>query len=90
MKEEFGRNFSDSNNQPFFIKNNLEVHIGFALNLDWFNPCKHIQYSVGVIYLTLLNLPRHIRFHEDNTFVVGIIPDLMSQMWMKYTNILNH
>ena len=42
--------------------------------MDWFNPCKHIQYSVGVIYLTILNLPRHIRFHEENTFVVGIIP----------------
>lgn len=54
------RIFTDSNNQPFFVKNALEVHIGFALNLDWFNPCKHIQYSVGVIYLTILNLPRHI------------------------------
>ena len=63
------KTFADSNNQPFFVKNTLEVHIGFALNLDWFNPCKHIQYSVGVIYLTILNLPRHIRFHEENTFV---------------------
>ena len=36
------KTFVDSNNQPFFVKNALEVHIGFALNLDWFNPCKHI------------------------------------------------
>jgi hypothetical protein len=57
------KEFSDSNSQPFFIK-----------NLDWFNLCKNIQYSVGVIYLTILNLPRHIRFQEKNTFVVGIIP----------------
>ena len=68
------KTFSDTNGDPFFVKHALEVHIGFALNLDWFNPCKHIQYAVGVIYLTILNLPRHIRFHEENTFVVGIIP----------------
>src|SRR5688572_15245605 len=73
-KERVWKEFSDSNNQPFFVKNDLEVHIGFALNLDWFNPCKHIQYSVGVIYLTILNLSQHIRFHEKNTFVVRIIP----------------
>ncbi|CAI2185774.1 11970_t:CDS:2 [Funneliformis geosporum] len=40
----------------------------------WFNPCKHIQNSVGVIYLTILNLPRHMQFREENTFVVRIIP----------------
>jgi len=68
------KTFVDFNNKPFFVKTALEVHIGFALNLDWFNPCKHIQYSVGVIYLTMLNLPRHMRFREENTFVVGIIP----------------
>ncbi|CAG8707168.1 15007_t:CDS:2 [Rhizophagus irregularis] len=68
------KTFTDTNGQPFFVKNVLEIHIGFALNLDWFSPCKHIQYSVGVIYLTILNLPRHIRFREENTFVIGIIP----------------
>ena len=39
------KTFADSSNQPFFVKNALEVRIGFALNLDWFNP---IQYSIGV------------------------------------------
>ena len=68
------KEFTDFNNQPFFVKKTSEVHIGFALNLDWFNPCKHIQNSVGILYLTILNLPRHLQFREENTFVVGIIP----------------
>ncbi|GBB88209.1 hypothetical protein RclHR1_14760001 [Rhizophagus clarus] len=68
------KTFTDTNGQPFFVKNILKVHIGFALNLDWFNPCKHIQYSVGVIYLILLNLSHYIRFHKENTFIIGIIP----------------
>ena len=46
------------------------------MNLDWFNPCKNIQHSVGVLYLTILNLSRHLRFREENTFVIGIIPGL--------------
>ncbi len=32
--------------------------------------------SVGVIYLTVLNLPRHIRFKPENTIVVRVIPSL--------------
>jgi hypothetical protein len=43
------KTYANINGQPFFGKNTLEVHIGFALNLDWFDPCKHIQYSVGAI-----------------------------------------
>src|SRR5688572_26639027 len=68
------KTFPDSNNQPFFVKNISEVHIGFALNLNWFNPYKHIQCSISVIYLTILNLSHHMRFREENTFVVRIIP----------------
>ena len=29
-----------------------------TLNLDWFQPFTHIEYSVGVIYLAIQNLPR--------------------------------
>ena len=29
------------------------------LNIDWFQPFQHTQYSVGVIYLVIQNLPRH-------------------------------
>ncbi|CAG8673274.1 16468_t:CDS:2, partial [Funneliformis mosseae] len=42
------KEFTGSDNHPFFVKSILEVHIGFALNLDWFNPCKNIQHSPDV------------------------------------------
>lgn len=35
---------------------------GLMLNIDWFKPCKHIEYSVGAVYLTIMNLPRSVRF----------------------------
>ena len=43
------------------------------LNCDWFQPYKHTQYSVGVLYL-ILNLPHSIRFKPENVLIVGIIP----------------
>ena len=43
------------------------------LNCDWFQPYWHTQYSVGVLYLTILNLPRSIRFKPENV-KAGIIP----------------
>ena len=29
-----------------------------TLNLDWFQPFTHVEYSVGAIYLAIQNLPR--------------------------------
>ena len=46
----------------------------FMLNVDWFQPFTHSIYSVGVIYLVLLNLPRNERFKEENINIVRIIP----------------
>ena len=48
--------------------------IGLMLNIDWFQPYKHRIYSIGVIYLALMNLPRHIRFKRKNIIIVGLIP----------------
>ena len=49
----------------------------FMLNFDFFQPIKHRNdYSVGVLYLANLNLPRSIRFKWENIIVVGIIPGL--------------
>ena len=47
---------------------------GFMLNLDWFQPYKHLQYSVGVIYLSVLNLPPNVRYKFQNICLIGIIP----------------
>ena len=58
-------------NKPFLqVPNNLCM----KLNLDWFNPFEHIQYSVGVIYLVVENLPRSERSKLENIIIVGTIP----------------
>ncbi len=44
------------------------------LNVDWLQPFDHTPYSVGVLYLVLMNLPRSERFKRQNIFLVGIIP----------------
>ena len=50
---------------------------GLMLNFDFFQPMKHRKdYSVGVLYLVLLNLPRSERFKWENVIVVGVIPNL--------------
>ena len=44
------------------------------LNVDFFQPYKHLPYSLGAIYLTILNLRRGIRSKQENTILVGLIP----------------
>ena len=44
------------------------------LYVDWFQPYKHMPYSVGVIYLVIQNLPRTLRFKAENIIIVGTIP----------------
>lgn len=48
--------------------------IAFMLNIDWFQPFKHIIYSIGVIYLAIMNLPRSLRFKRENIIIIGLIP----------------
>ena len=49
-------------------------NLNFMLNLDWFQPFQHTQYSVGVIYLVIQNLPRAVRFKPENVIIVSTIP----------------
>ena len=65
------KEFMSINGRDFLSEPN---NFCFMLNIDWFQPFKHTQYSLGVIYLVLLNLPRSVRFKWENIFVVGIIP----------------
>lgn len=44
------------------------------LNVDWMQPFDHTPYSIGVIYLVFMNLPRSERFKRENVILVGIIP----------------
>ena len=65
------KNFRNAEGKPFFDTPNT---FGCMLNLDWFQPFKDSVYSVGVIYLSFLNLPPQERNQEENIAVVGIIP----------------
>ena len=65
------KSFLDRHNNYFFEnKNNL----GLLINIDFFQPYKHVRYSVGAIYLAILNFPRHLRYRKENMILLGIIP----------------
>ncbi|XP_067230067.1 uncharacterized protein [Chanodichthys erythropterus] len=59
------------NGEPFLAEPN---NLALMLNVDWFQPFKDAPYSVGAIYLVVLNLPREDRFKEENMILVGLIP----------------
>ena len=66
------KDFQEYNGSDFL---NAPRNYGLMLNFDFFQPMKHRKdYSVGVLYLVLLNLPRAERFKWENVLVVGIIP----------------
>ena len=65
------KEFMHVNNTPFLAASN---HLGLMLNVNWFNPYKHSPYSVGVVYLVILNLPRSMRFKKENIILVGLMP----------------
>ena len=52
-----------------------EYNVGLQLNLDWLEPHKSAQYSLGAIYLVILNLPRDIRYKRENIILVATLPD---------------
>ena len=63
--------FLTVNGVPFLT----ECHnYGILLNVDWLQPYKHTEYSVGVIYLVILNLPRSIRYKREIVILYGDIP----------------
>lgn len=45
------------------------------MNLDWFQPFDNSQYSVGVIYGVICNLPRSERFKVSNIITLAVIPE---------------
>ncbi|XP_035986582.1 uncharacterized protein LOC118560045 isoform X2 [Fundulus heteroclitus] len=59
------------NREPFLAETN---NLALMLNVDLFQPFKDAPYSVGAIYLVILNLPREDRFKEENMILVGLIP----------------
>ena len=65
------QSFKTVNGQEFLSS---RYSLGLLLNVDWFNPYKHVEYSVGDIYICILNFPRHLRYQKENMILVGIVP----------------
>ena len=63
--------FQFYDNEPFLSE---PGNYGLMLNMDFFQPYKHVQYSLGAIYITVLNLPRTLRNKAHNVILVGLIP----------------
>ena len=59
------------NGTPFLSS---PYNLALMLNCDWFQPFELTSYSVGVLYLVILYLPRAIRFKPENIMIAGIIP----------------
>ena len=54
--------------------------LGLMLNVDWFSPFKHRRdYSVGALYISIMNLPREERFLKENILLVGIISAMQKE-----------
>lgn len=48
--------------------------LGLLLNADWFQLYKQVQvaYSVDVIYAVIVNLPRLMRYKDNNFTIIYI------------------
>jgi len=68
------KEFKDDNEELFFTKEQADTHLGLMINMDWFQPYINSQYSVGVIYVVICNLPRSERFKPYNILTLAVIP----------------
>lgn len=49
-----------------------DLNLLFGFSMDWYQQYSGgLPYSIGVIYLVILNLPRDIRLLKSNIMVVG-------------------
>ena len=65
------KDFQYVNEEPFLA---VPHNLALMLNIDWFRPFKHTQYSVGAVYIVITNLCRAMRFKKENFILVGLIP----------------
>lgn len=63
--------FQTVNGQAFL---NEPGNVGLVLNVDWYQPYENASYSVGAMYLAILNLPLAVRYKPENVVVVGLMP----------------
>jgi len=68
------KEFKDPCDDQLFFRHDVsDSHLGIMLNLDWFQPFDNSQYSVGVIYGVICNLPRSERFKAPNIITLVVI-----------------
>lgn len=65
------KEFMHFNGTPFLAN---RYSLALAMNIDWFQPYKLTEASVGAVYLTVMNLPYHLRFKREFLILLGIIP----------------
>jgi hypothetical protein len=66
------QDFMNYNGSPFLSEPN---NLALMLNKDFFQPYKHLKgHSVGAIYCIIMNLPRAIRYKQENVLLIGLIP----------------
>ena len=65
------KHFLNYESKPFLSE---AGNLGLLLNFDFFQPYDHISYSLGALYLSVLNLQRKIRYKRENMILVGLIP----------------
>lgn len=63
--------FQSYGGKPFLSES---YTFGLMINVDWFKVYKHTEYSMGAIYLSVMNLPRSLRFRQENMILIGLIP----------------
>lgn len=64
-------------------------NIVMSLNIDWYQPYTNASYSVGAIYMTILNLDRKVRNLRSNVVFVGLMPGPVEPKCEQVNNYLN-
>ena len=75
------KRFQHWNGKPFLSENNTYA---MMINVDWFQPFKRAQYSLGAIYLAVINLPHHLVFRPENTSCWSDTRSWRAQGFYKY------
>ncbi|KAG1442639.1 hypothetical protein G6F56_010981 [Rhizopus delemar] len=68
-----GQLWSEFKDKDGHIFTEKERSLLFTLNVDWFQSSKQTTYSVGAGYLTINNLPRHLRYRKENIILVCLM-----------------
>lgn len=74
MDGEVWKSFRIDPNDDMPFVDASESNLVLAMNVDWYQPYSNSVYSVGAIYLTILNLERKLRNLRSNVIFVGLMP----------------